>query len=255
MVLRGPLRGRVGRRRTQFTTRVVRFAEQPSLHLCVGKAGSSTCQLTRVDTAQLHGHPERVVRARADRPAPAAARHRIRADPLGRRLRVGPGSPERVAPPSVAQLAAPPRPARGRRTTGPAVVRVGPVPTSPDHAPADPVVRPTTAGAATTAVGARPRVRPSRSVAAAAQGPARVTLPAREESVPVRPDHARTPAAATVRPLARAIAPGRGPAALRSAVAPPARPAREITPIAAVRVTAAPSPWTPTFRQCRRTPT
>src|SRR5262245_21531160 len=33
MVLRGPLRGRVGRRRTQSETRVVRFAEWPSFSL------------------------------------------------------------------------------------------------------------------------------------------------------------------------------------------------------------------------------
>src|SRR4051794_40042496 len=66
MVLRGPLRGRVGRRRTQFPTRAVRFAEQPSLSFLDQSKGGARCRVTTVRLAARHGDSRP--------PAPAAVR-------------------------------------------------------------------------------------------------------------------------------------------------------------------------------------
>jgi hypothetical protein len=87
MVLRGPLRGRVGRRRTQLMTRVVRFAERPSSYfyaewfdswlrqqVAVATAAAWTEREATVAGCPARGATGHVVAAAAERVALLAAR-------------------------------------------------------------------------------------------------------------------------------------------------------------------------------------
>src|SRR3954454_24946562 len=114
MVLRGPLRGRVGRRRTQFTTRVVRFAEQPSLLLCfvcVWKGGSSTCLVTAAVVGATLVRPEQAARpaevARAGPLGPVAAARLEPARPAVKGRLAGPTPTVRVSRASAAVVDGP----------------------------------------------------------------------------------------------------------------------------------------------------